>query len=100
VRQSLADIGIRTPIELFAGYTGRKAELGQWLAGAEINRDRNLRLQYLAGMGKYSIEMEDHFAEFDRLRKFPDALFVASDAWKEELRQALDPSRPLMGRHQ
>ena len=32
-----------------------------WLAGAEINRDRNLRLQYLAGMGKHVNEMEDHF---------------------------------------
>jgi spermidine synthase len=99
VRQSLAEVGIRTPLELFAGYTGRKADLGPWLDGAEINRDRNLRLQYLAGMGKYVNEMEDHFAHFDRLRAFPDSLFVASDAWKEELRQALDPSRELMGRH-
>jgi spermidine synthase len=99
VRQSLAEVGIRTPLELFAGYTGRKADLGPWLEGAEINRDRNLRLQYLAGMGKHVNEMEDHFAQFDGLRAFPDSLFVASDAWKEELRKALDPSRELMGRH-
>jgi spermidine synthase len=99
VRQSLAEVGIRSPIQLFSGYTGRKGELGPWLAGAEINRDRNLRLQFLAGMGKYAIELEDHFEQFDRLRAFPDSLFHASDAWKEELRQALDPSRPIMGRH-
>ncbi len=99
VRKSLAEIGIRSPLELFAGYTGRKAELAPWLAGAEINRDRNLRLQYLAGMGKYSLEMEDIYAEFDRLRTFPDSIFVASEAWKEELRQALDPSRELRGGH-
>ncbi len=99
VRQSLAEIGIRTPLELFAGYTARKSDLGPWLSGAQINRDRNLRLQYLAGMGKHVNEIEDHFAQFDSLRTFPDSLFVASDAWKEELRQALDPSRPLTGRH-
>ena len=98
VRQSLGEIGINSLIDLFAGYTGRKSELAPWLAGAEINRDRNLRLQYLAGMGKYSIEMEDIFAEIDRFRTFPESLFVASEAWKEELRLALDPSRPLRGR--
>ena len=98
VRQSLGEVGIRSLIDLFAGYTGRKPELSPWLAGAEINRDRNLRLQYLAGMGKYSIELEDIYAEIDRHRTFPESLFVASDAWKEELRLALDPSRPLRAR--
>jgi spermidine synthase len=99
VKQSLREIGINSLIDLFAGYTGQKDELGPWLVGAEINHDRNLRLQYLAGMGKYSIEMDDIFLEFDRLRTFPDSLFVASEAWKEELRLALNPSRPLSGRH-
>lgn len=98
VRQSLGDVGIRSLIQLFAGYSGRKADLAPWLAGAQVNLDRNLRLQYLAGMGKYSIEMEDIFSEIDRVRTFPDPLFVASDAWKEELRVALDPSRPLRDR--
>ena len=32
-------------------YIARASDLAPWLAGAEINRDRNLRLQYLAGMG-------------------------------------------------
>ena len=99
VRKSLTEIGIRSPLELFAGYTGRKAELAPWLAGAEVNRDRNLRLQYLAGMGKYTIEMEDIYAEFDRLKAFPDSIFVADEAWKEKLRQAIDPSRYVIRRH-
>ena len=50
-------------------------------------------------MGKYSNEMEDIFSEIDRLRVFPESLFVASDAWKDELREALDPSRPIRGGH-
>lgn len=99
VRQSLADIGLTSLIDLFAGYTGRKAELEPWLAGAEINTDRNMRLQYLAGIRKYTVEMDEIYAEFDRLRTFPDSLFVADEAWKDELRRALDPSRPLVGRH-
>jgi spermidine synthase len=99
VRQSLRDIGINSTIDLFAGYSGQKADLGQWLDGAAINRDRNLRLQYLAGLGKYSIAVDDIYSEIDRLRTFPESLFVAGEAWKEELRRALDPSRSVRGRH-
>ena len=72
--------------------SGQKAELATWLDDAQINRDRNLRLQYLSGIGKYSFEMADLHRELDRFRKFPDSLFVASDAWKDELRRTLDAS--------
>ncbi len=99
VKASLREVGINSLIDLFAGYRGQKAELAPWLAGAEINRDRNLRLQYLAGIEKYSFEMDKIYLELDRLRKFPEALFVASDAWKEELRRALEPSRALIGHY-
>jgi spermidine synthase len=99
VRRSLGEVGITSLVDLFSGYLGSKGELEPWLAGAEINRDRNLRLQYLAGMGKYTIEMEEIYSELDRLRTFPDSIFIAGEAWKGELRQALDPSRPLRGGH-
>jgi spermidine synthase len=97
VEASLREIGIKSPIDLFAGYRGQKAELAPWLADAQINRDRSLRLQYLAGIGKYSFEVDDIYLELDGLRKFPASLFVASDAWKDELRRALDPSRAPRG---
>jgi spermidine synthase len=99
VRASLRDVGIDSLIDLFTGYRGQKAELAPWLAGAEINRDRNLRLQYLAGIDRYAFEMDEIHLELDRLRVFPDSLFVASHAWKEELRQGLDPARRLRGHH-
>lgn len=99
VKASLGEIGIRSTLQLFAGFSGQKAELEPWLTGAQINRDRNLRLQYLAGIGKTSLEMEEIYRELDRFRKFPDALFAASPAWQDELRRALDappaPRRPF-----
>jgi spermidine synthase len=98
VKASLRDIGINSTIQLFAGYSGQKAELAPWLADAQINRDRNLRLQYLAGMGKYSLEMEEIYRELDGVRQFPDSLFVASHAWKDELRRTLDASPAPRGR--
>jgi len=98
VKASLRDIGINSTIQLFAGYSGQKADLAPWLADAQINRDRSLRLQYLAGIGKYSLEMEGIYRELDGVRQLPDSLFVASQAWKDELRRTLDASPAPRGR--
>src|SRR4029077_18111866 len=49
--KSLEDVGFGGTVSLFKTYAGRTSDLQLWLAPAEINRDRNLRLQYLAGMG-------------------------------------------------
>ena len=69
VKASLGEIGIKSTLDLFAGYSGQKAELAPWLADAQINRDRNLRLQYLAGIGRYSSAVDDIYLELDGLRK-------------------------------
>ncbi len=37
--------------DVLATYAGRAADLKSWLAGADINEDMTMRLQYLAGMG-------------------------------------------------
>ena len=50
VRDSLADIGFKSGVELFTTFAGRASDLKGYLADAQINRDRNLRLQYLAGL--------------------------------------------------
>ncbi len=51
VAQSLAEVNFHSIPQLLGTYAGRASDLKSWLAGAEINRDLNLRLQYLAGMG-------------------------------------------------
>lgn len=50
VKESLKDVGFRTVVGLLGTYGGQACDLRSWLADAQINRDRNLRLQYLAGM--------------------------------------------------
>ena len=50
VAVSLLDVGFKNAAELFGTYAGQAADLRPWTQGADINRDRNLRLQYLAGM--------------------------------------------------
>jgi spermidine synthase len=51
VRRSLYDAGFASPMQLLSTYTVQAEDLRGWLANAQINRDRNLRLQYLAGLG-------------------------------------------------
>src|SRR6185437_13321849 len=59
VAQSLREIGVNSPVDLLASYTGQKSDLAPWLEGADINRDRDLRLEYLAGWG-INTSLEDY----------------------------------------
>jgi hypothetical protein len=43
--------GLNIAVNLFSTYAGRASDLQIWTCNAHINRDRNLRLQYLSGMG-------------------------------------------------
>jgi spermidine synthase len=89
VAASLGEVGFDSPITLFSTYAGDAATLKSWLEGAAINRDRNLRLQYLAAVGLNSYHSEAIYNQLAAYRRFPDSLFVADEAWKEQLRAAL-----------
>ena len=90
VRQSLKEIGFDSATSLLATYAGRRKDLTEWLKSAQINRDRNLRLQYLAGMGLNSFQSEQIFDEMVSYRIFPEDLFIASEQDEKALRQALE----------
>jgi spermidine synthase len=49
--RSMAEVNFHSIPQLMGTYAGRASDLKSWLEGAQINRDLNLRLQYLAGMG-------------------------------------------------
>ncbi|HZI41759.1 MAG TPA: fused MFS/spermidine synthase [Gemmatimonadaceae bacterium] len=89
VAASLGDVGFDSPIALFSTYAGDRAGLQPWLEGAAINRDRNLRLQYLAAVGLNAYRSEAIYTQIASYRRFPDQLFVADDAWKARLRAAM-----------
>jgi spermidine synthase len=59
--------------------------LEPWLGDAEINRDRNLRLQYLAGMELNSYQSETIFEAIVACRAYPDDLFLFSGEPDDEL---------------
>ncbi len=93
VAQSLEEVGFRTVISLLGTYAGQGPDLRPWLREAEINRDRNLRLQYLAGMG---LNLDQAGFIYDGMLsycRFPDALFVGSEQRKQMLRLVIERSK-------
>jgi spermidine synthase len=79
VAQSLRDVGLNSAVEILETYAGRASDLKPWLNGAEINRDRNLRLQYLAGLAVNASREGIIYDEMLRYRRFPADLVVGSE---------------------
>jgi len=78
VAQSLREIGVNSATELFATYAGQRSDLGPWVAGAELNRDNDLKLQYLGGWGINSA-MEDYlYRQMMSYRQPPSNIFTGS----------------------
>jgi spermidine synthase len=88
VVRSLHDVGMESSLDLFTTYAGRRADLGDWLNGAAINRDQNLRMQYLAGFGLNLDDSAQIYADLLAHRRFPDTLFISAEGRVERLRQA------------
>jgi spermidine synthase len=86
VAQSLRDVGFQSVFDLFGTYAGQSGDLAPWLKDAEINRDRNLRLQYLAGFRSNWYQSGGIFDEMVKYRKFPDKLFTGSEASRQILK--------------
>ncbi len=89
VAASLRDVGFRSAVDLLATYAGQATDLAPWLRGAAINRDRNLRLQYLAGLGLNSYESGTIYSDMLEYRRFPEDVFVGMGPLTRQLWDAL-----------
>jgi spermidine synthase len=93
VRQSLAEIGFNSAQDLLSTFGGQAADLAPYLADAQINRDRNLRLQYLAGLGLNAYEQAQIYAGLLQYRKMPADFFVSKSPEKLEALKAAIQAR-------
>jgi spermidine synthase len=89
VALSLRAIGFFTPLHLFATYTGTKSDLGEWVRGSPLNRDRDLRLQYMAGWGINSRLENEIYMDMMRYRRNPMGIFQGSAERMSALMQVL-----------
>jgi hypothetical protein len=67
VLRSLQELGLGSAIDLVATQDGRASDLVPWLRSVVINRDRNLRLLYLAGL---SMNLKDEASIYDALVRY------------------------------
>ncbi|MCA0376784.1 MAG: fused MFS/spermidine synthase [Gemmatimonadetes bacterium] len=93
VASSLMESNFSSSLDLFSTYAGSAKDLQPYLQGAEINTDRSLRLQYLAALGLNSYTNASIAEEIFRFRRFPEGLFVASDAWQQRLAESMGVMR-------
>jgi spermidine synthase len=87
--QSLREIGFNSAVDLFSTYAGQASDLSGWLRDATINRDRNLRLQYLAGLGLNLYQSGTIYSDMLAYSKFPDRLFAGSPEQIQMVREAI-----------
>jgi spermidine synthase len=88
VAQSLAEVGFYSAPQLMATFAAKKPEIDPWLADAQITRDRNLRLQFLAGLGVNLYEADAIYRDMAQYRTYPEELFVGSPLSLAQLRAA------------
>jgi spermidine synthase len=89
VAASLREIGFNSAVDLFSTYAGQGRDLTGWLQDANINRDRNLRLQYLAGLGLNLYESGSIYSDMLAYSRYPEQLFIGSPAHLQSLRESI-----------
>jgi len=101
VRSSLMEVGFGSTndwagsvgqgavVSLFATFAGRASRMSDWMLDAQINRDNNLRLQYLAGMSLNSYISTQILQSILSHYEFPQDLFVGSAQTLDALKDAL-----------
>ena len=90
VKKSLEDVMLKSAADILYSYAGRGRDLAPWLADAELNRERHLRLQYLAGLAANRDQRFVIFGGILQHRRYPADLFVASAGTEAELRRWYD----------
>jgi len=91
VQQSLAEVGLGSASAILDTYAGQHRDLEPWLAGAQINRDGNLRLQYLAGLALNDDNEDAIYAAMLKYRRFPANLITGSPQTLAPLMRVLRP---------
>jgi spermidine synthase len=87
--KSLRDVGFVSAIDLLSSYAGYGPDLTEWLKGAAISTDGNLRLQYLAGLGLNVDAKDQIISELMKARRLLPTLFVGSPETSTALRNAI-----------
>jgi spermidine synthase len=90
--KSLSEVGINSAVDLFGTFAGRRGDMKNWLSDVQINTDRNLKLQYLAGLGLNLYQSDAIYKAMIRDAKYPEDLFQGSPETLTALKAKIDAS--------
>jgi spermidine synthase len=89
VVESMKEVEFKDLYSLLSTYAVQASDLRAWLAHAQINRDRNLRLQYLAGMGLNEYLAPQIYSEMLSRGAYPSNIFTGSADKTRALRDGI-----------
>jgi spermidine synthase len=89
IAKSLREVGFGSVVDMLATYAGQRGDLLPWLEGAQINRDGNLRLQYMAGLALNTSMEGTIYNEILSYRRYPRNMIIASPPIEQALAGAL-----------
>ena len=89
VADSLHEVGYNSAIDLLATFAVQSSDLRHWLQQAQINTDRNLRLQYLAGLGLNQYLAPVIYQQIVQYGSLSPDLFTGSAARLRSLRNGM-----------
>jgi spermidine synthase len=93
VADSLREVGYNSIFDLLSTYAAQASDLHSWLRNAQINRDRNLRLQYLAGMGLNEYLAPMIYEQILQQSRFPNEIFSGAPASLRALQVGMNAPR-------
>ncbi len=89
VADSLREVGYNSAIDLLATFAVQSQDLRHWLQHAQINTDRNLRLQYLAGLGLNQYLAPAIYRQIVQYSSLSPDIFTGSAARLRSLRNGM-----------
>jgi spermidine synthase len=92
IARSLREVGFGDVVQLFSTYAGQEPDLRGWLQGADVNRDSNLRLQYVAGWALNVSREGQIYSDMLQYRRFPSNLLVGSEQRLQAIRMGIEAS--------
>lgn len=84
--ESLSAVGLNSAQDILKSYAGDRRSMESWLNEFEMNLDRNLRLEYLAGEALNQRSEQDIFSDIVEDFSYPGELFDLVDSEEQVLR--------------
>lgn len=86
VRRSLAEVNLFSALGLLKTFAGNRSQIADWLADGQLNLDRNLRLEYLAGQANNTWMESEIYSHMTRNLRYPEGLLRVRPSAERVLR--------------